>query len=181
MGEFCHTHNEQTESYKISIRIIFFDFYNNRRLKELLRRRLIECGWRDQVKITCKELIKEHGLDIPYDTLLSMVISRARSLVPDSVKKELLQKIKSQLLAQEEKLKMGWNPWIPELFLNISLFNASIQRTSFISVATENSYVLSTSHYFISCRYNKFLTFVIPVFLILIIIYVKKNCYPAQD
>ncbi|XP_043275561.1 transcription and mRNA export factor ENY2 [Venturia canescens] len=76
-------------------------------LKELLRRRLVECGWRDQVKIICKELVKEHGPDVNYDTLLAMATSRARSLVPDSVKKELLQKIKSQLLAQEEKLKMG--------------------------------------------------------------------------
>ncbi|XP_008560437.1 transcription and mRNA export factor ENY2 [Microplitis mediator] len=75
-------------------------------LKELLRRRLVECGWRDQVKIICKELIKEKGHDITYDNMLTTVTSRARSLVPDSVKKELLQKIKSQLLAQEEKLKI---------------------------------------------------------------------------
>ncbi|XP_034949891.1 transcription and mRNA export factor ENY2-like [Chelonus insularis] len=75
-------------------------------LKELLRRRLVECGWRDEVKIICKELIKEKGHDITYDNMLSTVTTRARSLVPDSVKKELLQKIKSQLLAQEEKIKM---------------------------------------------------------------------------
>ncbi|XP_074112777.1 enhancer of yellow 2 [Cotesia typhae] len=75
-------------------------------LKELLRRRLVECGWRDQVKIICKELIKEKGNDITYDSMLSTVTSRARTLVPDSVKKELLQKIKSQLMAQEEKLKI---------------------------------------------------------------------------
>lgn len=76
------------------------------RLKELLRRRLVECGWRDQVKLICKDLIKEHGHDITYDKLLSMVTTKARTLVPDSVKKELLQKIKNQLIAQEEKLKM---------------------------------------------------------------------------
>ncbi|KAH0564273.1 transcription and mRNA export factor ENY2-like [Cotesia glomerata] len=75
-------------------------------LKELLRRRLVECGWRDQVKIICKELIKEKGNDITYDSMLSTVTSRARTHVPDSVKKELLQKIKSQLMAQEEKLKI---------------------------------------------------------------------------
>ncbi|KZC06378.1 Enhancer of yellow 2 transcription factor like protein [Dufourea novaeangliae] len=73
---------------------------------QLLRRRLVECGWRDQVKLICKELIKEHGHEITYDKLLSTVTSRARTLVPDSVKKELLQKIKNQLIAQEEKLKM---------------------------------------------------------------------------
>lgn len=76
------------------------------RLKELLRRRLVECGWRDQVKLISKELIKEHGHDITYDTLLATVTTRARTLVPDSVKKELLQKIKNQLMAQEEKLKI---------------------------------------------------------------------------
>jgi len=76
------------------------------RLKELLRRRLVECGWRDQVKLISKEILKEHGLDITYDTLLSTVTTKARTLVPDSVKKELLQKIKNQLLAQEEKLKI---------------------------------------------------------------------------
>ncbi|XP_033227686.1 transcription and mRNA export factor ENY2 [Belonocnema kinseyi] len=74
-------------------------------LKELLRRRLVECGWRDQVKIICKDTIKDNGPDITYDALLSTVTTRARSLVPDTVKKELLQKIKNQLLAQEEKLK----------------------------------------------------------------------------
>ncbi|XP_058804918.1 transcription and mRNA export factor ENY2-like [Phymastichus coffea] len=73
-------------------------------LKELLRRRLVECGWRDEVKLICKEIIKENGQDITYDALLAMVTQRARSRVPDIVKKELLQKIKTQLLAQEEKL-----------------------------------------------------------------------------
>ncbi|XP_051167100.1 transcription and mRNA export factor ENY2 [Leptopilina boulardi] len=74
-------------------------------LKELLRRRLVECGWRDQVKIICKDIIKENGQDVTYDSLLGSVTPKARSLVPDTVKKELLQKIKNQLLAQEEKLK----------------------------------------------------------------------------
>lgn len=76
------------------------------RLKELLRRRLVECGWRDQVKLICKDLIKEHFKEDPnFDMLLQMVTPKARSLVPDSVKKELLQKIKSQLIFQEEKMK----------------------------------------------------------------------------
>lgn len=77
----------------------------NFRLKELLRRRLVECGWRDEVKIICKDLLKENCHDVTYDKLLATVTTKARTLVPDSVKKELLQKIKSQLLAQEEKLK----------------------------------------------------------------------------
>jgi enhancer of yellow 2 transcription factor len=66
----------------------------------------VECGWRDEVKLISRELIKEHGQDITYDALLSTVTTKARSIVPDSVKKELLQKIKTQLMAQEEKLKI---------------------------------------------------------------------------
>ncbi|GAB6030403.1 Transcription and mRNA export factor eny2 [Chamberlinius hualienensis] len=33
------------------------------RLKELLRSRLIECGWQDELKIRCKDIIKKKGLD----------------------------------------------------------------------------------------------------------------------
>lgn len=58
------------------------------------------------MKLIAKELIKEHGHDITYDILLSTVTTKARTLVPDSVKKELLQKIKNQLMTQEEKLKI---------------------------------------------------------------------------
>ncbi|KAL7304582.1 transcription and mRNA export factor ENY2-like [Trichogramma pretiosum] len=75
-------------------------------LKELLRRRLVECGWKDEVKLMCKEIIKENGQDITYDALLAKVTTRARSRVPDIVKRELLQKIKNQLLLQEEKMKI---------------------------------------------------------------------------
>ncbi|WAR25564.1 ENY2-like protein [Mya arenaria] len=46
------------------------------RLKELLRTRLVECGWRDQLKQHCK------------------------ALVPDTVKKELLQRIRTFLAQQ---------------------------------------------------------------------------------
>lgn len=56
----------------------------------------------------CKELAKENSKDVTYDTLLASVTTKARTLVPDAVKKELLQKIKSQLLAQEEKLNLKW-------------------------------------------------------------------------
>ncbi|ESN92064.1 hypothetical protein HELRODRAFT_181843 [Helobdella robusta] len=66
------------------------------RLKELLRTRLIECGWRDQLKLHCKEIVKQKGLEnITVDDLVSEITPRARSLVPDEVKKEMLQRIKA--------------------------------------------------------------------------------------
>lgn len=74
------------------------------RFKELLRRRLIECGWRDQVRMLCRETVKEtDGSGLTLDTLVTRVTPRARGLVPDTVKKELLQKIKTHLLTQKDQ------------------------------------------------------------------------------
>ncbi|CAB3231043.1 unnamed protein product [Arctia plantaginis] len=73
------------------------------RFKELLRRRLIECGWRDQVRVLCRDAVKENeSSNVTFDGLVSKVTPRARALVPDTVKKELLQKIKTHLLTQKE-------------------------------------------------------------------------------
>lgn len=73
------------------------------RFKELLRRRLIECGWRDQVRALCRDVVKENESGfVTFDGLVTKVTPKARALVPDTVKKELLQKIKSHLLTQKE-------------------------------------------------------------------------------
>ncbi|XP_033754561.1 transcription and mRNA export factor ENY2 isoform X2 [Argopecten irradians] len=71
------------------------------RLKELLRTRLIECGWRDQLKAHCKEVVKEKGLEhITVDDLVQEITPKGRALVPDDVKKELLQRIRTFLADQ---------------------------------------------------------------------------------
>ncbi|GFG30256.1 hypothetical protein Cfor_11800 [Coptotermes formosanus] len=68
-------------------------------LKELLRTRLIECGWRDQVQMLCREVVRERGVhNLKADDLIAEITSKGRALVPDSVKKELLQKIKAYLV-----------------------------------------------------------------------------------
>lgn len=73
------------------------------KLKEILRSRLVECGWRDQVKSHCKEIVKQRGLEnVTVDDLVTEVTPKARQLVPDSVKKELLQKIRTFLAAQAD-------------------------------------------------------------------------------
>uniref|UniRef100_A0A9J8B2J2 Transcription and mRNA export factor ENY2 n=1 Tax=Cyprinus carpio carpio TaxID=630221 RepID=A0A9J8B2J2_CYPCA len=67
-------------------------------LKELLRAKLIECGWRDQLKALCKEVIKEKGIEnVTVEDLVAGVTPKGRALVPDSVKKELLQRIRAFL------------------------------------------------------------------------------------
>ncbi|XP_054939943.1 transcription and mRNA export factor ENY2-like [Physeter macrocephalus] len=73
-------------------------------LKELLRAKLIECGWKDQLKAHCKEVIKEKGLEhVTFDDLVAEITPKGRALVPDSVKKELLQRIRT-FLAQHASL-----------------------------------------------------------------------------
>ncbi|XP_059939845.1 transcription and mRNA export factor ENY2-like [Mesoplodon densirostris] len=74
------------------------------RLKELLRAKLIECGWKDQLKAHCKEVIKGKGLEhVNVDDLVAEITPKGRALVPDSVKKELLQRIRT-FLAQHARL-----------------------------------------------------------------------------
>ncbi|VDH99805.1 transcription and mRNA export factor ENY2 [Mytilus californianus] len=74
------------------------------RLKELLRTRLVECGWRDQLKQYCKEVVKQKGLEhITVDDLVAEITPKGRSLVPDNVKRELLQRIRT-FLAQQSNI-----------------------------------------------------------------------------
>lgn len=71
------------------------------RLKEMLRQKLIESGWRDQLKAHCKEVVKAKGVEqITVQELVAEITPKGRALVPDSVKKELLQQIKTFLAAQ---------------------------------------------------------------------------------
>ncbi|XP_023228028.1 transcription and mRNA export factor ENY2-like [Centruroides vittatus] len=71
------------------------------RLKELLRTRLVECGWRDQLKAYCKDIVKEKGVEnVTVDDLVAEITPKGRELVPDSVKRELLQRIRTFLSQQ---------------------------------------------------------------------------------
>lgn len=68
------------------------------RLKELLRAKLTECGWKDQMKAHCKEVIKDKGLEhVTVEDLVVEITPKGRALVPDSVKKELLHRIRAFL------------------------------------------------------------------------------------
>lgn len=72
------------------------------KLKEHLKVRLIECGWRDQLKIRAKEVIKTEGLErIKLEDLIREITPAGRASVPDSVKRELLVKIKDFLAQQQ--------------------------------------------------------------------------------
>ncbi|XP_021899624.1 transcription and mRNA export factor ENY2 [Carica papaya] len=68
------------------------------RLKELLRERLIECGWRDEMKALCRAFARKKGKsNVTVDDLVQVITPKGRALVPDSVKAELLQRIRTFL------------------------------------------------------------------------------------
>lgn len=51
-----------------------------------------------------RDYVKENdSSNVTLDMLITKVTPRARALVPDTVKKELLQKIKTHLLTQKDQ------------------------------------------------------------------------------
>ncbi|XP_030544654.1 transcription and mRNA export factor ENY2 [Rhodamnia argentea] len=68
------------------------------RLMELLRERLTECGWKDEMKTLCRAFIKKKGRNnVTVDELVHVITPKGRASVPDSVKGELLQRIRTFL------------------------------------------------------------------------------------
>ncbi|ENN76212.1 enhancer of yellow 2 transcription factor [Dendroctonus ponderosae] len=74
------------------------------RVIELVHTRLVESGWRDQVRLACRQLLTESGSSniSSVDELISTVTPKARSMVPDAVKRELLHEIEMILLNLEK-------------------------------------------------------------------------------
>ncbi|KAK4760490.1 hypothetical protein SAY87_005383 [Trapa incisa] len=65
-------------------------------LKELLRERLIECGWSDEMKKHCLSFARKNGSNnVTLEDLINAITPKGRASVPDSVKEELLQRIRS--------------------------------------------------------------------------------------
>lgn len=66
------------------------------RLEEYLRQRLIEIGWKDELKNHCKEVIRRKGLEkVTIEELVEELTLKGKSSVPLQIKEELLAKIKT--------------------------------------------------------------------------------------
>merc|ERR1719199_698317 len=79
------------------------------RLKQFITERLVKCGWRDDLKQYCIEYIKNKGLEkVTVDEIVAEIAPRGRATVPDSLKTELLNKIRT--FAEENKLDQSENP-----------------------------------------------------------------------
>lgn len=54
-------------------------FHLLRRLKEMLRERLIQCGWRDDLKEFCKDVIRRKGLEkVTIEELVDEITPKGR-------------------------------------------------------------------------------------------------------
>lgn len=65
------------------------------RLENYLRQRLIECGWKDDLKKLCKEIIRSKGLErVTIEDLVEELTVKAKNSVPVQLKEDLLGKIR---------------------------------------------------------------------------------------
>ncbi|KAI8920650.1 transcription factor e(y)2-domain-containing protein [Entophlyctis helioformis] len=72
------------------------------KLKEYLRLRLVECGWRDDLKAHCKEVVRAKGTEnITVEELIQDISPKARAMVPDAIKADLLSRIRKFLQENE--------------------------------------------------------------------------------
>jgi hypothetical protein len=62
-------------------------------LKDMLRAKLVEIGWKDRVKSEIKNSISRKGGNCSVDEIVAEVTPFARSSVPDNVKNELHSRI----------------------------------------------------------------------------------------
>lgn len=87
---------ELTLQERINIKLI--ESGEKERLMDLLRERLIECGWKDEMKDHCRAFIKKKGRNnVTVDDLVRVITPKGRASIPDSVKAELLQRIRTFL------------------------------------------------------------------------------------
>ncbi|KAL1824692.1 transcription and mRNA export factor ENY2 [Daucus carota subsp. sativus] len=91
---------EREQSLPETINIKMIESGEKERLMELLRERLTECGWKDEMKTLCRAYIKKQGRDnVTLDDLIQVITRKGRASVPASVKAELLQRIQSFLVS----------------------------------------------------------------------------------
>ncbi|CAF1560795.1 unnamed protein product [Rotaria magnacalcarata] len=71
-------------------------------MKQLLRQRLMEYEWRDQMKAYCKDIVKQKDLEnITVDQLIQEITPKGRALVPDTIKTEMLNRLQQYLVKQK--------------------------------------------------------------------------------
>eukprot|EP01102_Stenamoeba_stenopodia_P016468 TRINITY_DN575_c0_g7_i1.p1 TRINITY_DN575_c0_g7~~TRINITY_DN575_c0_g7_i1.p1 ORF type:complete len:104 (-),score=31.35 TRINITY_DN575_c0_g7_i1:546-857(-) len=85
----------QEKQVRASINQKLIETGEKERLKDMLRTKLVECGWRDEMKAFCKDIIRNKGLEnITAEELVAEMKPKGRSQIPQPVKAELLGRIR---------------------------------------------------------------------------------------
>eukprot|EP00826_Nyctotherus_ovalis_P003123 TRINITY_DN1062_c0_g1_i1.p1 TRINITY_DN1062_c0_g1~~TRINITY_DN1062_c0_g1_i1.p1 ORF type:complete len:109 (-),score=35.27 TRINITY_DN1062_c0_g1_i1:139-465(-) len=64
--------------------------------EELFKKRLIDSGWKDDMKRICMDVIKSKGIEnVRVEELTEELVPKGKALIPESVKSELLEKIQA--------------------------------------------------------------------------------------
>ncbi|XP_059450494.1 transcription and mRNA export factor ENY2 [Corylus avellana] len=91
---------EKEPSVREIVNIKLIESGEKERLMELLRERLIECGWKDEMKALCRAFVKKKGRNnVTVDDLIHVITPKGRASIPDSIKAELLQRIRTFLVS----------------------------------------------------------------------------------
>mmetsp|Transcript_4372 Transcript_4372/g.7186 ORF Transcript_4372/g.7186 Transcript_4372/m.7186 type:complete len:104 (-) Transcript_4372:8-319(-) len=75
----------------------FIETNEKEKLKEFLRTKLVECGWRDEMKTYCREVLRAKE-NVVAEELISEITPKGKAQVPEKVKQEALAKIKTFLV-----------------------------------------------------------------------------------
>lgn len=96
-------------------------------LTELLRSKLIECGWRDHVANMCRTLIQEQGVEqIKLEQIIRQVREKARQSVPEQVKLDLLEVIRRVEMQSPEDEQQPQEQPKPETEMISNLVEANL-------------------------------------------------------
>merc|ERR1711865_384079 len=98
MGTFLKTMGDSANALAATITQKLVESGEKDRLKDMLRARLIECGWRDSMKAHCKEIIAAKGAEhTTVEDLVKEITPKGRATVPEAVKSDLNGKIRTFL------------------------------------------------------------------------------------
>ncbi len=79
------------------------------RLKQFITERLVRTGWRDDLKQYCIEYNKNKGFErVTVDEIVARIAPQGRATVPESLKEELLNKIRT--FAEENRVDIPVTP-----------------------------------------------------------------------
>lgn len=87
---------------------MYYLFFPLFRIRDLILIRLVDCGWRDDVRLAIKKIIveKDGGATVPsVDDILSKIQVKARGMVADTVKKEMVSELEAICVKMDKLAK----------------------------------------------------------------------------